>query len=472
MPPELRGLPASPFLVPAVLDALSKSQYASILEIVPGEAEAFCAFYVRENGGIALTSDSDMLVHDLNSYGAVAFFNQLECRSLESCEALKTILFRPNEIANTLGLKTLQRLAFEIKQDPYIKIQSGAKLAQQPPGNPAALAEFLTEYDPTAMSEITTTTSISLATSNSFLDPRLSELVLSATSSPRSDTLPMYLPFLTDDPSRASAWAPSSHLRQLLYSSLTFLSPLSPDKSSILEYTRKGHRIASTQIPLLSNPELHTTAKQIIATIHACSINSIPPSSSAKWWVFAFSIITTWHHHSGKPPPSRETITRVCNGAASPSILTWEEVHLSAQIQGVLYSLRMLKQLFSKSQAETTSFPASLLELRDLIQGLPDLAELLPSRLEIARGMLGLNFRILLDTMVKAEGLSDAAEVQIGEGQEKRDDDGFETVSSKKRRKTKKGKGNQQGGGSEQRKMGAVGVTTEMGNRYGFLATE
>lgn len=144
VPATLRRLPASPFLVPAVLDVLSKSPYAAITEVVPGEGETFCANHVRVNGGIALTGDSDMLVYDLGTSGVVAFFKQLECRQRSSdspsrkdtsktCKVLVAELFKPKDIAQRLGLENLQRLAFEIKTDSHLKIQTTVRRNFQPP---------------------------------------------------------------------------------------------------------------------------------------------------------------------------------------------------------------------------------------------------------------------------------------------------------------------------------------------------
>ena len=191
---------------------------------MPGEAETSCAFHVLTHGGIALTGDSDMLVYDLNLHGAVAFFNQLETQNVTSCEMFRTALFRPSEITKGFGLENLQRLAFEIRQGSYLKVSAAVGLAHSPAGKPEALEEFLGEYEaPTGEFETT-----SLVENEGWLDPRLSELVLSASSLLGEDTLLMYLPFLIDDPSHSSAWLPSSHIRQLVYS----LLPLIPSSQS------------------------------------------------------------------------------------------------------------------------------------------------------------------------------------------------------------------------------------------------
>ena len=66
--------------------------------------------------------------------------------------------------------------------------------------------------------------------------------------------------------------------------------------------------------------------------------------SPLSYHLFALSEIHTWHLSSNKTPPSYTCMTRVL---LSPRATrwTWEDVHLAAQVQGVLYSLRILGQI-------------------------------------------------------------------------------------------------------------------------------
>lgn len=435
---------------------------------MPGEAEAFCARRVREGGGIALTSDSDMLVHGLGTEGAVAFFNQLGSRFLGPCEVFETPLYQTNEIAKRLGLDGLQRLAFEIKQDHCLTIHSAIQLAQQPSGNPAALADFQSEYDPLTTSIAFAPPFNSLTTSPSFLDPRLSEVVLSASSSPAPDLVPCYLPFLIDDPSRSSAWTPSLKIRQLLYTILPFAFPLDPDKSIVQEFTRKGHRIASTEIPLLSKSDVSDQAQQLNSTIHENPNVNTTSSPWTHWWLSALSVITTWNHNLGKTPPPPSTMTRVCKGADSGTVLLWEDVHLSAQIQGVLYSLRMLKQLCMRLSADVLAvLPMALLDLSGLLEELLDLEDLMPTRLERARAMVGVDIEGMVSERMRLGGNGvgghDGEEVR-GEG---REGDGFEVVHHREKRR-RKGKAKERSGVEK----AVVGQDWGVGNRFGYLAVE
>jgi hypothetical protein len=468
VPAQFRGLPAAPFLVPAVLDALRKSTYASITEVVPGEAEAFCARRVRESGGIALTSDSDMLVYGLDPGGAVAFFNQLGCRSLVACEVLETPLYRTDEIAKRLGLEGLQRLAFEVEQDHCLTIHSAIRLAQQPSGNPAALADFQSEYDSLTTANPSATLSNSLAASSSVLDPRLSELVLSASSLPAPDMLPCYLPFLIDDPSRSSAWTPSLWIWQLLYSILPFAFPLNRDNCIVHEYTRKGHRVASSEISLLSESNISDQAKQLSNAIRERPVANSVSILWTHWWLFALSVIATWNTDSGKTPPPPSTMMRVCKGADSGKVLLWEDVHLTAQIQGVLYSLRMLKQLLLYLSAEKVAvLPTALLELKGVVEQLPDLDGLMPSRLERGRGLVRVDVEGMLGDGMRLGGSGVGGSDGGGVRGERREEDGFEVVHYREKRR-KKGKAKERLDVSNQVKKAVAGL----GNLYGFLPVE
>lgn len=74
-------IPAAAFQVSAILDALVASEkYRHMVQVVPDEADAFCASYVRAYGGVILTGDSDLLIYDLGPSGSVIFFRDLEVR--------------------------------------------------------------------------------------------------------------------------------------------------------------------------------------------------------------------------------------------------------------------------------------------------------------------------------------------------------------------------------------------------------
>lgn len=151
---RFRGLLPPAFLVPAILDALRDSQYASRTRLVSEEADASCARVAREEeGGIILTSDSDLLVYDLGSNGAVTFLANLHLivedpmtRRAASTETLRISVLRPKNIAERLGLSDLSRFAFEISRDPHVTINEAVRRAKRSQSN-AEFEEFMKMYD-------------------------------------------------------------------------------------------------------------------------------------------------------------------------------------------------------------------------------------------------------------------------------------------------------------------------------------
>ena len=220
VPAKFRGLPAAPFLVPAVLDALlGSSQYAKVTEMVPGEADLFCAAAARMSSGMVLTGDSDLLVYDLGPKGGVVFFNQLElrqCDKVPSFYALTARVANSTETANVLGVESVQRLAFEIKEDPTITLLEAVRRSKNgfDGTNRKTLYEtFSREY----AEEESKSQHLARKPLFQLVDPRLSELVVQF-SMTAEETLHMYLPFIIEDPSRASAWSVSQNLRSCAYS--------------------------------------------------------------------------------------------------------------------------------------------------------------------------------------------------------------------------------------------------------------
>ena len=89
--------------------------------MVPGEADLYCADYVRTHGGVVFTGDSDLLLHDLGD-GAVCFFKDIDLTASTSTHLFKCIQYQIRTIVQRLGLdKThgLLALAFEMTMDAH-----------------------------------------------------------------------------------------------------------------------------------------------------------------------------------------------------------------------------------------------------------------------------------------------------------------------------------------------------------------
>lgn len=78
VPDKLKALPALPFLVPAAIEALIRSQYQSQTRVVPAEADVYCAKHASLHGGTIFTSDSDLLVYDMVETTNIVLFKDIE----------------------------------------------------------------------------------------------------------------------------------------------------------------------------------------------------------------------------------------------------------------------------------------------------------------------------------------------------------------------------------------------------------
>ncbi|KAL4732480.1 hypothetical protein ACLX1H_001496 [Fusarium chlamydosporum] len=114
------GKPTIPpsFHVPAIIDTLRlSSRYAELVHLVPGEADAYCAQHVSHSGGTVLTSDSDLLVHDLEK-GSVVFLRDIY---RDDQSHLACARFSPAHICEKLKLSSSEicRFAYERKSSPH-----------------------------------------------------------------------------------------------------------------------------------------------------------------------------------------------------------------------------------------------------------------------------------------------------------------------------------------------------------------
>ena len=393
VPPSFKGLPASPFLVPAVIDALTwNSYYISTVEIVPAEADVYCAAAARQNGGIILTSDSDMLVHDLGPNGAVAFLNQIQLRGGEGPSAsIHVSVCRPGEVAKRLGLKSLLRLAFEIKKDSSSSFQKALRRARQYKPSvirDAYYEEFLLEYASETLdsshSEMAVVANPLFDPSKQQLDPRISEIVLQfvAQSGPQ---MKMYLPFLIDDTSRSCAWVISASLRSFAYSLLLFLKPEPPKVRALAEYGRRGLRITSHEGRLLSKKQCLAYAESLMESFRGFHKGFGATFIHHYFKAYGVYLVCKWYLDDDKPLPARQALSQLLRGAAGTT-LAWLDVHLSAQLQAALYSLRMVKQILRYVKVGAgTGIPTLLRDLDVILNGLEPMDRLVPSRLEAVK---------------------------------------------------------------------------------------
>ncbi|KAK3905709.1 Deoxyhypusine hydroxylase [Staphylotrichum tortipilum] len=353
-------LPLAPFLVPATIDALRASPtFGPLVKLVPGEADGFCAQHVRLHGGTVLTSDSDLLVHDLGESGSAVFLAEIEA-DIEAGK-LTAPQYRQQDLCRKLRLSRdggFQALAFAINRDPHLTLEQAIQKAKNEPASDEQdeYAQFIGQYlspevssAPEAASEVTA------------LDPRVSEIVLRSLHSPGDDTeLEMYLPLLMDSPTRTSAWeasTPSGSGRRL----------------PLLSEIRRLQSVSSGLKVGVPSPahavELGASLSQVLTSIEASISNP-----DLVWVTLAIyqDIVMTLERGRDKPV-SLEVLGLEARGRLDPC--SWESLHFLAQTQATYYSLRMFRQILDFSAQHTGPLLPTMSKLASALSLLPSFSQ-------------------------------------------------------------------------------------------------
>ncbi|KAH7022433.1 XPG domain containing-domain-containing protein [Ilyonectria destructans] len=365
-PPGRPFLPPS-FHVPAVIDALRLSpQYRSQVRLVPGEADAYCAQHLLDSGGTVLTSDSDLLVHDLGR-GYVVFLRDIY---LDGDSRLACARFSPSHICERLGLPSDQicRLAYERKRDPHLSLPQILQECSKTVRDGAIYDEFRQEYLhhetaplPASLSGTTLKTD--------FLDPRISELVLQfGTPYSIEDTRQhkIFLPILIEDPTRGSAWEQSTSIRQLAYTVLAWIIP--SQSSSVQEYRRVNNTgQKGRQVPLIPKGPAHDFAKDLFRLM-AVILKETRADVELAWHILCVSLDIRHCFEEDKQSHILQTLQKASQ--VNSSKVSWETIHFVAQLQAAYYSFRILHQVLSLVPAKE-----ALPDLYKMLDSLPTLSD-------------------------------------------------------------------------------------------------
>ncbi|KAK2125912.1 XPG domain containing-domain-containing protein [Fusarium oxysporum II5] len=353
-PPGKPALPPS-FHVPAIIDALRSSpRYTKIVILVPGEADAYCAQHLSQSGGTVLTSDSDLLVHDLGK-GSVVFLRDIY---LDDQSNLACASFCPSHICEKLKLASsaeMCRLAYERKRSAHSTLPQLLQKCAQPTTDQTGYTEFCHEYLDHVVAPIPTSTCGTVIEIGS-LDPRISEMVLQlgpqsghmhTTSDPK-----MFLPILLESPSRGSAWEQSTSIRQLAYTVARWIIPGA--FSTVQEYRRvntlvqKGRQLVRLMTMIRAGTQVDITRA---------------------WYILCLTLDIRYSHEDGKHSHSLQILEESLQAPTFRKI-TWDTLHFVAHLQAAFYSFRLLKQIISLGQLQRT-----LPDLNDMLSSLPPLAE-------------------------------------------------------------------------------------------------
>jgi hypothetical protein len=417
-----RKAPVPAFLVPAVLEALRGSEkYGGIIKLVPGEADSFCARHVQSaGGGVVITSDTDLLVHDLGPGGSVTFYNDIEFKTVAGRSGVMISEYSMWKACGRLALpheKGITSLAFEISMDPHLTVNQAIQKSKDGVRQ-AILSQEYSRFIEQYLTPETAEASVRLYGPFDGLDPRVSELVLEMLSvTPRNVPswalgapdqheleVPMYLPVLVDSPSRTSAWEISTPVRALAYG----LIQLRNGKSihAVAEFRRIQQPTSNgTRVEVLSGPALSKACTELnnrFAHVRGCVVEP-----ELQWIALAILQDIVVSQENGKGSVlSLEHLHSEANGALF--VTNWDFVHLFAQAQGLYYSIRMMQQICDLFIVRHEALPESVKKLRKWLSEFPLLAEF-PSMATFTRLFprirLGVNLKEL------AAGLDLSAEV-------------------------------------------------------------
>lgn len=415
---------SQPLLVPSVLEGLRNSEFKSRIHLVPGEADTFCAAHLAEcqHGGIVLTSDSDLLVHEMGD-GRVAFFRDMETNHdndwMASIYNVEEIC-RRNELPKHVGAR---RLCYEIYCDPHKSFQRAVADCTFPVQFPDEYEQFCKQY----LLQKTSYTPITIYEHEMTLDnldPRVSELVLQfARFIPNTVTpenVNVFLPSLIENPLRGSAWASSAPIRELAYFVLqSFIN----GKVVIREHRRpqmveqKG--IAAQNFNIT---DASTLARDIRK--HMKKIKEL--ATSHQWMMLCLKLDVDECQARGKPCIALKTLQQP--HTEIPRQLSWDLIHFAAQLQASFYSFRIIHQIFTTlPEPIFKTLPEVVLHLHNELATFPPLAEF-PEILDI------LNFLRDVEELKVMEllELPKLEPTVVGESKKrKKKDKGLETTSKR-----------------------------------------
>jgi hypothetical protein len=379
----------------ACIEALQGSiSYRDVVEMVPGEADAFCASYLSKHGGIVLTGDSDLLVHDLGANGSVTFFKDIEVALENGRISLLSHIYHAARIVERLDLPQtdgIRALAFEIIIDShgsFRKLLAQAKTSNAIRQHQPAYESFVKEYLPMKMNDSHHTSVAeglsALRVAFQHLDTRICEYILQfpylmsklgegQDISDSKETTNIFLPFLIDSPAKTNAWEMSTSIRQLAYACVNLVVPAVDHKHTVFEHRRQLKTSCGREWKVPSPADLPEACGNIITFLENVQHNILNRPSINFWLAVAFTQDVDISSTLGKTALSNQLLSSTLSRKKYQ--MTWDRIHWTAQIHGSYYSFRILKQIigFVVAVGDRATLPETLLRLHGLLQSLPSL---------------------------------------------------------------------------------------------------
>ncbi|KAJ2977798.1 hypothetical protein NQ176_g4170 [Zarea fungicola] len=376
--PENKPLEAPSFLVPAVIEALSRSKtYQSLVQIVPGEADGYCANMVAEGGDIVITSDSDLLVHDLGD-GGVALLRDIY---QDDDAVVRAAVYNPRQIFKKLGLSgnsDICRFAYERWCSVHATTAMLIRACSEPIADETRFKIFCAQYKEEERADIPVLAS-GTAVSLTGFDPRWSELVLQMSQPAEghgSDRVfKMFLPVLLDSPEKGTAWENSRYIRQLAYSLARCVIPGAG--GSIREYRRvQSQDQSGREIAILQPSSIHSEAEELADVLQRLKV-VLTSKHEAIYWIIACIILDIRGSTSdGRGLFALDILQWTKWPGETAQLIPWTFIHFIAHLKAAYYSLRMLQQLVRASAVDTrTAAGHHFAKLAQVLKDLPSLEE-------------------------------------------------------------------------------------------------
>ncbi|KAL4759548.1 XPG domain containing-domain-containing protein [Aspergillus foveolatus] len=397
-PAKYGNIPANPFMVSAVFEDLKcrwnranildsirdtlplhtidieNLPWASVTTMVSGEADAYCASVARRMGACILTNDSDLLLYDLGKYGSVVFLDSVELQSgfeQPLFPQIKATMLRPSLVARRLGIPNLLLLAFQIS-----KSRPETSLVELLRRTKMGIAEvemtryqqFASEYQSDHLQMQAQGTKELLE----IIDTRISELFWQYEM--RSEYTDMgyphvYLSVLNEDHTRKCAWAKGREYRQLAYSIMNLSRPIDERHCFIAEFVRRGRRITEDKLKLLDEGSISAELELLQARLETLQSSFKKSNDNLDYWA-AFALCDVYLVADAELAQNDfQKLEQSVKHGYIGKRLKWEDIHLTAQMHAVLYSLRILKQILD------LFYPRDVvvLNLRAILDKLPPL---------------------------------------------------------------------------------------------------
>lgn len=404
----------APFIVPSSIEYLRRSRWSKAVSIVRGEAETFCASAAKATGAAVLSNDSDFtLLADMQGEGIVGMLHSLHASRTSNGQpsALEIQCWRPKRIRERLGREDLLRVGFERSKDPTASFATILQRSVKPQNDEEAaeLARFTEQFRQPRLLRSETRAMDQLRLSD--LDPRLAELICQLTESKDDSSIfqgpdPwVTLPMLLEDPSKDASWIYGQELRQLSYSLLSaaLQQPKTAAFSSVTEHIRKGQRITQEIVEMIGSAgnKISKAIQNCIADLMALMNSTSDPGDSGTgnprdYILWALATVLKQRATEGKSIMPSSTIRAYLGLSDSHGHLStiskkskspqpdidaeWRLLHLNANVQAVLYSLRILRQtcIFLRTNTESidASYEADFTKLSQMIEHMPPIQDL------------------------------------------------------------------------------------------------